>query len=127
MTEVRLGDIVVVTSSNARGVVRYSDTTDFAPGHWIGVELDAGGGKNDGSVNGKRYFQSKPGHGMFVREANVTLIERPAPKARPSVNGTAKKPRPSSGLAAAAADPTKKRQSVAPSPSTGSRLSLRVK
>ena len=124
MTEVRLGDIVVVTSSNARGVVRYSDTTEFAPGHWIGVELEAAGGKNDGSVNGKRYFQSKPGHGMFVREANITLVERPVAKARPSVNGTAKKPRPPSGLAAA--DPTKKRQSVAPSPSTGSRLSLRV-
>ena len=31
-------------------------------------------GKNDGSVNGKRYFTCKPRHGTFVREDKVTLL-----------------------------------------------------
>jgi dynactin complex subunit len=35
-------------------------------------------GKNDGSVNGKRYFTCKPRYGTFVRADKVTL-----PKTRP--------------------------------------------
>ena len=31
-------------------------------------------GKNDGSVNGKRYFSCKPRHGTFVRADKVSLL-----------------------------------------------------
>ncbi|ODV79959.1 uncharacterized protein CANTADRAFT_5641 [Suhomyces tanzawaensis NRRL Y-17324] len=55
------------------GVVRFIGDTQFAPGTWYGVELDRAAGKNDGSVNGIRYFDcTKEGMvGVFVRQALV--------------------------------------------------------
>jgi dynactin complex subunit len=34
-------------------------------------------GKNDGSVQGERYFDCKPKHGVFVRPSQVQIIEAP--------------------------------------------------
>lgn len=39
------------------GNVVFIGPTRFAPGEWIGVVLDEALGKNDGSVDGQRYFQ----------------------------------------------------------------------
>ncbi|ODV88418.1 hypothetical protein CANCADRAFT_4555 [Tortispora caseinolytica NRRL Y-17796] len=49
------------------GQVRFEGTTQFAPGTWIGVELRTADGKNDGSVAGVRYFDCRPGYGVFLR------------------------------------------------------------
>ena len=38
------------------GVVRFMGETSFASGVWVGVELDTPDGKNNGEVNGVRYF-----------------------------------------------------------------------
>ncbi|CCH42955.1 Dynactin subunit 1 [Wickerhamomyces ciferrii] len=58
------------------GVVRYAGETHFAPGVWVGVELlDQPNGKNDGSVNGERYFQCEDKYGIFVREHLVDVLE----------------------------------------------------
>lgn len=54
-----------------RGVIRFTGETDFAKGSWIGVEYDEPVGKNDGSVAGRRYFDSKPNFGGFVRPEKV--------------------------------------------------------
>ncbi|KAI9889462.1 MAG: hypothetical protein M1814_005245 [Vezdaea aestivalis] len=82
-------------------VIRFLGTAHFSAGDWIGVELDDGTGKNDGSVQGERYFECEPGNGMFLRPAGVTQILEEAPKPPPKTiangNGTAKV-RPSSGL-----------------------------
>lgn len=52
-----MGDRVIVSSSRGSkaGTLRYVGVTDFAPGVWAGVELDDPLGKNDGSVDGKRW------------------------------------------------------------------------
>ncbi|CAM9947884.1 unnamed protein product, partial [Sphacelaria rigidula] len=51
--------------------VKFVGQTEFAAGEWIGVELDAAEGKNDGSVNGVVYFQGREAHGLFVKKAQV--------------------------------------------------------
>ena len=48
--------------------------------HEIELELitrSSGVGKNDGSVQGERYFDCKPKHGVFVRPSQVQIIEAP--------------------------------------------------
>ncbi|XP_022667007.1 CAP-Gly domain-containing linker protein 1-like isoform X2 [Varroa destructor] len=64
----RIGDRVIVNASSGfkAGTLRYIGTTEFAQGHWCGVELDEPTGKNDGSVNGKRYFACRSKYGLFA-------------------------------------------------------------
>ncbi|KAJ2890387.1 hypothetical protein IWW38_004163, partial [Coemansia aciculifera] len=52
----------------------FSGSTEFATGRWLGVELEGPYGKNDGSVNGKRYFECQPDYGVFVRSSQVKLL-----------------------------------------------------
>ena len=53
----RLNQRVEVTGKDAHGIVAYVGSTMFASGKWIGVILDEPKGKNNGTVQGKSYFQ----------------------------------------------------------------------
>ncbi|VDD88282.1 unnamed protein product, partial [Enterobius vermicularis] len=66
-----VGDRVVV-SGGKLGTVRFLGPVDFQEGVWAGIELDTPQGKNDGSVQGKRYFTAKPMYGLFASAAKVT-------------------------------------------------------
>lgn len=116
--------------------VRYVGNAHFAGGDWVGVELDDASGKNDGAVQGQRYFDCKSGHGMFVRPGVTKIIDQPTPKASTRrtegrANGTATKNRPQSmvpgGLRRQSVmDPAaSKRQSInADSPTPGAKAGL---
>ncbi|XP_024890148.1 restin homolog isoform X3 [Temnothorax curvispinosus] len=82
--ELRIGDRVIVSSSQGSktGVLRYQGTAEFAAGEWCGVELDDPIGKNDGSVNDKRYFECLPKHGLF---APVHKVSKSPFSKRPSI------------------------------------------
>ena len=41
-------------------------------GKWIGVVLDSAKGKNNGTVQGKKYFSAPENHGIFVRQSQVS-------------------------------------------------------
>ncbi|KAI7907983.1 uncharacterized protein BX663DRAFT_492629 [Cokeromyces recurvatus] len=56
------------------GTVAYVGCVNFAEGIWVGVELDRRVGKNDGSVDGFRYFASSPNRGVFVRPEDIALV-----------------------------------------------------
>jgi len=60
-----------------RGEVKYVGKVHFQSGTWIGIHYDEPMGKNDGSVDGKKYFESKPKYGGFVRPSNVTVGDFP--------------------------------------------------
>ncbi|SCZ96494.1 BZ3500_MvSof-1268-A1-R1_Chr8-2g10233 [Microbotryum saponariae] len=67
-----LGTRVVVSAGI--GTLRFVGPTNFAAGKWCGIELDDATGKNDGSVNGQRYFTCRMGKGVFVRHSQVRLL-----------------------------------------------------
>lgn len=50
----------------------------MSPGTWIGIDIGCAEGKNDGSIQGKKYFECLPNYGIFVKEGAVTkLTENP--------------------------------------------------
>ncbi|XP_047248084.1 CAP-Gly domain-containing linker protein 3 isoform X3 [Girardinichthys multiradiatus] len=75
-TNVEVGDQVLVAGQKL-GIVRFYGKTDFAPGHWFGVELDQPTGKHDGSVFGVRYFSCLPKYGVFAPPSRVQRIGGP--------------------------------------------------
>lgn len=66
-----IGDRVFVSGSKP-GFIAFLGETQFAPGDWAGVVLDEMIGKNDGSVNGVRYFQCEPKRGVFCRISKLS-------------------------------------------------------
>ncbi len=57
------------------GIIRFVGQTEFAAGTWVGIELDAPSGKNDGSVGTQRYFECSHEYGVFVRPASIRLYD----------------------------------------------------
>uniref|UniRef100_A0A0A9YTY6 CAP-Gly domain-containing protein n=1 Tax=Lygus hesperus TaxID=30085 RepID=A0A0A9YTY6_LYGHE len=82
--ELKIGERVIVMSQQGSkaGVLRFKGTTGFAPGEWCGVELDDPLGKNDGTVDGVRYFTCEPKFGLFAPAHKVS--RSPAKNRRPS-------------------------------------------
>ncbi|EAW14193.1 putative dynactin [Aspergillus clavatus NRRL 1] len=87
MAELSVGHVVTLTDGRP-ATVRFVGTTHFAAGDWIGVELDDCTGKNDGAVQGERYFECEPGFGMFIRPSAVAaIIEQPVRETKPPSKG----------------------------------------
>jgi len=80
---ISIGDRVRVESEadlDKRGTVRFIGTTDFGKpkgADWVGIEYDEPVGRNDGSVNGERYFFCAMNHGAFVRPDRVRVGDFP--------------------------------------------------
>ncbi|KAL5364159.1 dynein associated protein-domain-containing protein [Aspergillus floccosus] len=85
MADLTSGHVVTLTDGR-QATVRFVGTTHFAAGDWVGIELTEPTGKNDGSVQGERYFECDPGFGMFVRPSAIAaVIEQPKPASRENV------------------------------------------
>lgn len=84
MADLSPGYVVSLTDGR-RATVRFAGATHFAAGDWVGIELDEPTGKNDGAVQGERYFDCEPGFGMFVRPSAVaSILEQPARVSKPA-------------------------------------------
>ncbi|KAI1766847.1 CAP-Gly domain-containing protein [Hypoxylon sp. FL1150] len=128
MSDIAVGQLIRL-SDGRNAVIRYVGQTHFAAGDWVGVELEDDTGKNDGAVQGERYFDCSPGRGMFVRPTTVTILQNapaPAPKAAPApIRRGSSRTSTVAGRSSSVTDPTMgKRMSLnAPSPSPVPRTS----
>ena len=66
----------VLVGGTERGLVRFVGYTHFKEGVWIGVELERPKGKNDGSIDGQRYFNCSPGYGVFAPVRMVAFFNK---------------------------------------------------
>jgi dynactin 1 len=94
---------VIELTDGRQATVRFIGTTHFATGEWIGLELDEATGKNDGAVQGERYFNCELGYGMFVRPTVVgRVVQNPLREskqtAKTATSATAGKAQPQTAL-----------------------------
>nr|XP_046236385.1 dynactin subunit 1-like isoform X4 [Scatophagus argus] len=87
----KIGSVVEVIGKGQRGTVAYIGATLFASGKWVGVILNEPKGKNDGTVQGKRYFTCEENHGIFVRQSQIQVVDEGSSATSPET--------PDSGLA----------------------------
>merc|ERR1719433_1591133 len=67
--DLQVGDVVLL-KKRGLGIVRYKGPIhcdEDQENIWLGVELKSPDGKNDGTVQDKKYFSCQPKHGVFVR------------------------------------------------------------
>ena len=111
LSELAEGRKVQLTDGR-EAIIRFAGQTTFAPGIWVGVELDDASGKNDGTVQGERYFECPMGHGMFVRPATLKVLPGPPASYLPPVK---KKPaRPSSTASSKGSTPVEPKLGATP-------------
>ncbi|KAL3122540.1 hypothetical protein niasHT_003076 [Heterodera trifolii] len=100
-----VGETVKVGERTGR--VAFVGRTQFQPGEWVGLILDTPDGKNNGSVNGIKYFECNERHGLFCRPSKLVKI-------RPTLSSFARSPRvPPAVSVAGARSPTNSVYSVA--------------
>lgn len=72
--------VVAVGQRKLYATVRFVGDTEFSPGTWVGLELDTLEGKNDGTVQGVRYFDCPPQKGLFIRPSMVKIVDDSMPE-----------------------------------------------
>ncbi|KAF1808791.1 hypothetical protein P152DRAFT_443203 [Eremomyces bilateralis CBS 781.70] len=128
MSSYRAGQVVGLNDGR-QATVRFVGETSFAQGDWIGVEFEDALGKNDGSVQGERYFDCQPGHGMFMRPSGISaILEEPRSKPQAAKSATKENGKPSGSVvkgrpSSITTSTTRPRQSMAP-PATTKRQSM---
>lgn len=88
LSDFQIGQTVEL-SNGIKATVQFVGTTHFSTGDWVGIELEDASGKNDGAVQGQRYFDCPPGHGMFTRPSVLKIIDESTPKPAVRLNGKA--------------------------------------
>ncbi len=77
--EIEIGNRAEVFPGGRRAEVMFvgKELEGMPKGWWVGVRFDEPVGKNDGSLNGKRYFEASKGFGGMVRPSKLKVGDFP--------------------------------------------------
>ncbi|XP_025018227.1 CAP-Gly domain-containing linker protein 3-like [Tetranychus urticae] len=89
--DLTVGDCIYVNGTKS-GIIKFLGSTSFAPGKWAGVELADASGKNDGSVNGVKYFTCEPKHPSVHYPSTSFNSRAITPPEKPSSTVTSSSP-----------------------------------
>lgn len=70
-------EVTLKSKGKQRGEVKYVGNVSFQPNIWIGIQLDLPYGKNDGSVEGQKYFECPKNFGVFAKPDTVEVGDFP--------------------------------------------------
>jgi hypothetical protein len=74
--ELQPGDKCAIHPGDRMATVMFIGPVASMPaGYWVGVQYEEKVGKNDGTLNGRRYFTCPPGYGGFLRATRVNKVE----------------------------------------------------
>lgn len=85
LDDYKIGDRVWVAGAKS-GIIAFIGEVQFGAGEWAGVVLDSPVGKNDGSVNGIRYFMCEPKRGIFSRLGKLSRSRAPSKSSSPALS-----------------------------------------
>jgi len=71
--KIKVGMKVKLNQTNVEACIRFIGETNFSDGIWIGLELQTPDGKNNGTVQGRKYFSCKSNHGLMIRYSHVSI------------------------------------------------------
>ena len=71
-----MGDIVEVERVTQKGRVEFVGEVHFRPGKWVGVLFATPMGKNNGVIEGRKYFSALQNYGLFVPSKAVKLYKK---------------------------------------------------
>ena len=70
-------EVTLKSKGKQRGEVKYVGNVSFQPNVWVGIQLDLPYGKNDGSVEGQKYFECPKNFGVFAKPDTVEVGDFP--------------------------------------------------
>ena len=87
---VSIGSLVNVTSEKSEGTIEFIGPASFGTFKsklmgkfkskegaiiWYGIKLNKKNGNNNGTVNGRKYFECKEKHGIFVKQNEFDIVK----------------------------------------------------
>ena len=77
-SKIEVGQRCELTVGARRGVVKYvGKAKEAGKGYWVGVQLDEPTGDNNGTLQGKQYFEAPEKHGIMMRPETVKVGDFP--------------------------------------------------
>ena len=70
-------EVTLKSKGKQRGEVKFVGNVSFQPNVWIGVQLDLPYGKNNGTVEGQKYFECPKNFGVFAKPDTVEVGDFP--------------------------------------------------
>lgn len=107
-----------VDTDKGKGKIAFFGETKFAPGTWVGIILDTENGKNNGTIEGVKYFSCPDKYGIFMKPSQVRREGERRSSTRTSIASSARQSKASSTKVSVKNSPIPTPRSMSPSKTT---------